>query len=250
MYADRDHRVDAGRDRGDGPPARGPGALQRRARDHARSRSSRRSATSTTGCASWPRRAAPYEAGGGGRDLDGADEGARWSSSSRGSRRRCGPPRENLEFERAAALRDEIQQIRLRVLAEDASVIVGRAAAEAAGAGGAAPAAGGRAAPTGRPGASGAGAGAAPVGARSRRWRSRRSRVVAGRRRAGRSPRGPPPTGCRASATSTTTRTTAAGRPAGSTARPGTAPSPRTSATGPGGAGRGARGLARASPSL
>ena len=37
-----------------------------------------------------------------------------------------------LEFERAAAMRDEIQQIRLRVLAEDASLIVGRAA-EAAG---------------------------------------------------------------------------------------------------------------------
>ena len=33
-----------------------------------------------------------------------------------------------LEFERAAALRDEIQQIRLRVLQEDASITVGRAA--------------------------------------------------------------------------------------------------------------------------
>ena len=37
-----------------------------------------------------------------------------------------------LEFERAAALRDEIQQIRLRVLQEDASIIVGRAAERAA----------------------------------------------------------------------------------------------------------------------
>jgi excinuclease ABC subunit B len=37
-----------------------------------------------------------------------------------------------LEFERAAALRDEIQQVRLRVLDEDASVIVGRAAEKAA----------------------------------------------------------------------------------------------------------------------
>src|SRR4051794_27005787 len=37
-----------------------------------------------------------------------------------------------LEFERAAALRDEIQQVRLRVLEEDASVIVGRAAEKAA----------------------------------------------------------------------------------------------------------------------
>ena len=37
----------------------------------------------------------------------------------------------NLEFERAAALRDEIQQIRLRVLEQDASVDVGRAAERA-----------------------------------------------------------------------------------------------------------------------
>ena len=38
-----------------------------------------------------------------------------------------------LEFERAAALRDEIQQIRLRVLEQDASVTVARAAERAAG---------------------------------------------------------------------------------------------------------------------
>ena len=37
-----------------------------------------------------------------------------------------------LEFERAAAMRDEIQQIRLRVLEEDASLAVGRAAERAA----------------------------------------------------------------------------------------------------------------------
>jgi excinuclease ABC subunit B len=37
-----------------------------------------------------------------------------------------------LEFERAAALRDEVQQIRLRVLEQDASVIVGKAAERAA----------------------------------------------------------------------------------------------------------------------
>ncbi len=41
-----------------------------------------------------------------------------------------------LEFERAAALRDEIQQVRLRVLEQDQSVIVGRAAERAAGRGG------------------------------------------------------------------------------------------------------------------
>ena len=39
-----------------------------------------------------------------------------------------------LEFERAAALRDEIQQVRLRVLEQDASVTVARAAERAAGA--------------------------------------------------------------------------------------------------------------------
>jgi excinuclease ABC subunit B len=41
-----------------------------------------------------------------------------------------------LEFERAAALRDEIQQIRLRVLEEDQSVIVAKAAERAAGSSG------------------------------------------------------------------------------------------------------------------
>jgi hypothetical protein len=38
----------------------------------------------------------------------------------------------NLEFERAAALRDEIQEIRLRVLEEDESAAIGRAAERAA----------------------------------------------------------------------------------------------------------------------
>src|SRR3954447_12665075 len=40
-----------------------------------------------------------------------------------------------LEFERAAALRDEVQQIRLRILQEDASITVGRAAERAGRAG-------------------------------------------------------------------------------------------------------------------
>jgi hypothetical protein len=42
-----------------------------------------------------------------------------------------------LEFERAAALRDEIQQVRLRVLEQDASITVARAAERAASAAGA-----------------------------------------------------------------------------------------------------------------
>jgi hypothetical protein len=59
----------------------------------------------------------------------------------------------NLEFERAAALRDEIQEIRLRVLEEDASAVVGRAAERAA---------------KGRPvGSAGAGAGADAAPARA-----------------------------------------------------------------------------------
>jgi excinuclease ABC subunit B len=106
---------------------------------------------------------APYGAGGGrgagGRDLAGSTKVqveqlvARLETEMRAAAR-------ELEFERAAALRDEIQQIRLRVLAEDASVIVGRAA-EAAGRGaaGTTPAPRGRAAtapaPRGRPGRGG-----------------------------------------------------------------------------------------------
>jgi excinuclease ABC subunit B len=75
--------------------------------------------------------AAPYGGEGRGRDLAGATRTqveqlvARLEAEMRAAAR-------ELEFERAAAMRDEIQQIRLRVLEEDASVIVGRAA-EAAG---------------------------------------------------------------------------------------------------------------------
>jgi excinuclease ABC subunit B len=100
---------------------------------------------------------APYGEGRG-RDLDGATKVqveqlvARLEAEMRLAAR-------ELEFERAAALRDEIQQIRLRVLEEDASLIVGRAA-EAAGRRSSAPAAsgrdggrGGRGGRSGRPGA-------------------------------------------------------------------------------------------------
>jgi excinuclease ABC subunit B len=60
----------------------------------------------------------------------------------------------NLEFERAATLRDEIQEIRLRILDQDASTTVARAAEAAAGAAGRTPAgsAGSRATSTRRPG--------------------------------------------------------------------------------------------------
>ena len=77
-----------------------------------------------------------------------------------------------LEFERAAALRDEIQQIRLRVLEEDASITVGRAAERA-----------GRERRTGagwpaRPIGRGAGASAAAARPRARPWRSPASTVL------------------------------------------------------------------------
>jgi excinuclease ABC subunit B len=90
---------------------------------------------------------APYGAGGG-RDLAGASKVQVEQLVTRLEAEMRSAARE-LEFERAAALRDEIQQIRLRVLEEDASVIVGRAAEAAGRRSAAAPA------PRGRPGARG-----------------------------------------------------------------------------------------------
>ena len=134
-----------------------------------------------------------------------------------------------LEFERAAALRDEIQQVRLRVLQEDQSVIVGRAAEIAAAA---RPATHGRR-ETRRPDRAG---GAGPRG-RVGYGPARPARSPAAPRRLGtgeRTPTGraPPRTGCPGSGTSTKTRP--AGRPAGWTGPPGTARSPRTSGSEPG----------------
>ena len=142
-----------------------------------------------------------------------------------------------LEFERAAALRDEIQQIRLRVLQEDASIRVGRAA-ERARPGTASD--GARPDRRGRPGARRVAAATAAALAAGpsmevtsvdgpARRRGAGATTLDGEHRA--STRTPSPTGCRGSATST--RTTAAGRPAGSTGRPGTGPSRRTSASAP-----------------
>ena len=126
-----------------------------------------------------------------------------------------------LEFERAAALRDEIQQIRLRVLEQDASVIVGRAAERAAARRSR------RADRRRRPGSR-------PARRPTRRRCGPVMEVTSvevlpadeepaetRRRGARRSTRTPSPTGCPASATST--RTTAAGRRAGWSGRPGTA---------------------------
>ena len=127
-----------------------------------------------------------------------------------------------LEFERAAAIRDEIQQVRLRVLEQDASVVVQRAAERAAkdallpAKERAAAHRPGQRAGAWRPGARGHGGHGASrrrgAGPGARRRAARGGRPV-GRRR------GAVP---RASATSTTTRTARAGRRAGSTGRPGT----------------------------
>ena len=93
-----------------------------------------------------------YEAGGRGHELEGRSRRqveelvARLDAEMRNAAK-------NLEFERAATLRDQVQEIRLRVLAEDASISVGRAA-ERAGTGDAAagPPGSARGIPAGRPG--------------------------------------------------------------------------------------------------
>jgi excinuclease ABC subunit B len=75
---------------------------------------------------------AAYAGGDGRRELSelSRDEVARLVAQMEGEMRAAA---RELEFERAAALRDEIQSIRLRVLDQDASVVVGRAAERAAG---------------------------------------------------------------------------------------------------------------------
>ncbi len=131
MYADRiTESMQVAIDETNAPAAH-PGGVQRRSTASCRRRSSRASATSTTACARSPRPVAPTRL-----------------KAGRASCRRCRARRSRklvaqmeaemraaareLEFERAATLRDEIQQIRLRVLEEDASVIVARAAEKAA----------------------------------------------------------------------------------------------------------------------
>ena len=69
----------------------------------------------------------------GGRPFDEADRVKVEALVSRMEAEMRGAAKE-LEFERAAALRDEIQAVRLRVLEQDASVMVARAAERAAGA--------------------------------------------------------------------------------------------------------------------
>ena len=236
MYADTDDRIDARRDRRDRPPAGDPDRLQHRARDRAdddRQGHPR------------PQRAAPrgrrvdrrLRLGAGRRVQPSADLAHRSRRSSRGWRPRCKAAAKQLEFERAAALRDEIQQIRLRVLQEDASITVGRAAERA----GARRTTGPRPDRRGRPGARPA-----------RRGGGRRGRTGHGghqRRPSCRPTRSRPTTSTASRASRASTRTPSptgcpgirdehddarAGRRAGSIGRPGIGPSRRTSGAGPG----------------
>ena len=122
------HRLDAGRHRRDEPPAGDPGGLQRRARHHA--------ADDHQGD---PRHQRPAAGGGrgarrlrlGGRELTemSKEQIAKMVGQLEAEMRSAA---KQLEFERAAALRDEIQDIRLRVLEEDASTTVLKAAERAA----------------------------------------------------------------------------------------------------------------------
>ena len=126
MYADTRHRVDAGRDRRDGPPARRSRSAYNVEHGiepttivkgiHDLNERLRAVAESTVVYVVRARRR---------RVLDDADRAkvealvARMEAEMRAAAKQ-------LEFERAAALRDEIQQIRLRVLEQDA---VGRSSA-------------------------------------------------------------------------------------------------------------------------
>ena len=133
MYADTRDRIDARRDRRDRPPAAPSRRPTTSSAGSSRRRSSRASATSTSACGRSPSRpsSTPRRRGGEFSDADRAKVEAvvaRMEAEMKAAAKQ-------LEFERAAALRDEIQQIRLRVLQQDASIIVGRAA-ERAGASG------------------------------------------------------------------------------------------------------------------
>ena len=124
-------RVDAGGDRRDGSPAAHPTGVQRASTASCRRPSSRASATSTTGCARWPRRAAPTQAGGRARELSRcrATRSPSWSARWR---RRCAPPPGSSSSSAPPRCATRSSDIRLRVLEEDASVVVERAAERAA----------------------------------------------------------------------------------------------------------------------
>ena len=130
MYADRVDRIDAGRDGRDRTAADVPDEVQPRARHradddhqghprHQRAAAGRRRVDRGLQLRA-RRRASP-------RPTEAKVEAlvARMEAEMHAAAKQ-------LEFERAAALRDEIQQIRLRVLEQDASITVGRAAERAA----------------------------------------------------------------------------------------------------------------------
>ena len=129
MYADTVDRIDAGRDRRDRSPAGDPGRPTTSSTASSRRRSSRASATSTSGCAPWPSRRSSTPRSGAASSA--RPTGAKVEALVARMEAEMKAAAKQLEFERAAALRDEIQQIRLRVLQEDASITVGRAAERA-----------------------------------------------------------------------------------------------------------------------
>ena len=97
--------------------------LQHSSAASSRRRSSRASATSTSGCARSPNR--PSSTPRSGAASSATPTGPRSRRSCRRMEAEMKAAAKQLEFERAAALRDEIQQIRLRVLEQDASITVG-----------------------------------------------------------------------------------------------------------------------------
>ena len=123
-------RVHAGGDRRDEPAARDPGGLQHGARDRADDDRQGDPRPQHAAPQQWPRRRS-CTLGRGRRPLSDADRAEVEKVVARMEAEMKAAAKE-LEFERAAALRDEIQQIRLRVLEQDASVTVGRAAERAA----------------------------------------------------------------------------------------------------------------------
>ena len=125
-----DHRVDARGDRRDRPPADVPGGLQPRARH--RADDDRQGHPRPQRAAACRRRVHRRLRLGAGRRVQRGRPEARSRRVVARMEAEMKAAAKQLEFERAAALRDEIQQIRLRVLEEDASITVGRAAERAA----------------------------------------------------------------------------------------------------------------------
>ena len=127
-----DDRIDEGRHRRDEPPAQGPGRLQHRARhragdDRQGDPRHQRAAARRRGLHAGVRPGRPAAASSG-RTISAPGGRAQVEKLVAQLEADMKSASRQLEFERAAALRDEIHAIRLRVLEEDQSAIVARAA--------------------------------------------------------------------------------------------------------------------------